>query len=250
MTHLNCAYIDIIYYLFLLTYIPSSIQHYYHWSAELFFGFWRMYSSLDPHIHANGSTTLPPPRRMMFKHTDSAHWRDYAHMNELVLRSTFPALASEFKDDWEERAASRRAYVFDRVVLADRSSAMLGFNYHRSQRTASEPFVLPGSANWWATIRNNIIEFIGGQVDVDSSNLVITYISRQDWGRRMLIPADHDRLVQELYRLRDTYGYEINVVSMDKMSRIEQLELSARTTVSPFFYLFHLHSFHLVFIFY
>ena len=47
----------------------------------------------------------------------------------------------------------------------------------------------------------------------------------------MLIPEDHDKLVQELYVLRDTYGYEVNVVSMDKLSRIEQLHLAGRTTV-------------------
>jgi hypothetical protein len=52
-----------------------------------------------------------------------------------------------------------------------------------------------------------------------------------DWGRRMLIPEDHDKLVQELYVLRDTYGYEVNVVSMDKLSRMEQLHLAGRTTV-------------------
>ena len=60
---------------------------------------------------------------------------------------------------------------------------------------------------------------------------MITYILRQDWGRRMLIPEDHDQLVQELYVLRDTYGYDVNVVSMDKLSRIEQLHLAGRTTV-------------------
>jgi hypothetical protein len=60
---------------------------------------------------------------------------------------------------------------------------------------------------------------------------VITYISRQDWGRRMLIREDHEKLVEELYNLRDNYGYEVNVVSMDKLSRVEQLQLAARTTV-------------------
>ena len=50
----------------------------------------------------------------------------------------------------------------------------------------------------------------------------------------MLIQADHDRLVEELYKLRDTYGWEVNVVTMDKMSRAEQLRLSGRTTVRSF----------------
>ncbi len=65
-------------------------------------------------------------------------------------------------------------------------------------------------------------------------NPVITYISRQDWGRRMLIQQDHDKLVEELYKLRDEYGYEVNVVSMDKLSPVEQLRLAGRTTVRAF----------------
>ena len=54
---------------------------------------------------------------------------------------------------------------------------------------------------------------------------MITYISRQDWGRWVLVPEDHDKLVQDSYVLTDTYGYEVYVVSMDKLSRIEQLHL-------------------------
>ncbi|KII95730.1 hypothetical protein PLICRDRAFT_121283 [Plicaturopsis crispa FD-325 SS-3] len=209
---------------------PQFIQHYYHWSAELFFGFWRTYSSLDPSIMANGSTSLPAPRRMLFAHADADHWRDYASMNQLVLRSAFPSITLEFADDWHDRIALGRPLVFDRVVLADRSAAMLGFNFHRSQRTASEPFALPGSANWWSSVRRNVIKFAGIE-EVRTDAPVITYISRQGWGRRMLRPEDHDKLVEELYRLRDMYGYEVNIVSMENLSRSEQLHLAARTTI-------------------
>ena len=61
---------------------------------------------------------------------------------------------------------------------------------------------------------------------------VITYISRQGWNRRKLRQEDHERLVEELYRLRDTYGYEVNIVEMDQLSRTEQFRLASRTTVS------------------
>jgi len=47
----------------------------------------------------------------------------------------------------------------------------------------------------------------------------------------MLIPEHHEKLVEELNVLRDSYGYEINVVSMDKLSRMEQLHLAGRTTI-------------------
>jgi hypothetical protein len=52
----------------------------------------------------------------------------------------------------------------------------------------------------------------------------------------MLIQEDHERLVEELYKLRDQYGYEVNVVSMDKLTRAEQIALAARTTVRVGFF--------------
>ncbi|KDQ55039.1 hypothetical protein JAAARDRAFT_134200 [Jaapia argillacea MUCL 33604] len=213
---------------------PQFIMHYYHWSAELFFGLWRTYSSLDPSIPPNGNTSLPPPRRMLFTHVDAEHWRDYARMNQWLVRSAFPSISMEYSTDWDERSAMGRPFVFDRVVFADRSAAMPAYNYQRTQRTASVPFALPGSPNWWSTIRNSVMEYSGlrDMVHLDiSTNPVITYVSRQDWGRRMLIPEDHDRLVRELYQLREDYGYEVNVVSMDKLSRVEQLQLAGRTTI-------------------
>ena len=152
-------------------------------------------------------------------------------MNEWVVRSSFPSLNAEFSHDWVDRAKIGHPFVFDRVVFADRSAAMLGYNYLRTQRTASEPFALPGSVDWWSTIRSNVIEFSGLDGSWPAHRPVITYISRQGWGRRMLIQKDHETLVEELYRLRDKYGYEVNVVSMDKLTRIQQLHLAARTTV-------------------
>ena len=141
----------------------------------------------------------------------------------------------EFVDDWRDRAEMGKAFVFDRVLVADRSAAMYSYNYARFQRPAASAFTLPGSASWWSPIRNNVVKFAGVDPDAGGGTTgtpVITYISRQEWGRRMLIPAHHDKLVQELYKLRDRYGYEVNVVNPEKMSRMEQIRLAARTTVS------------------
>ncbi|KIP06293.1 hypothetical protein PHLGIDRAFT_36005 [Phlebiopsis gigantea 11061_1 CR5-6] len=211
------------------------ITHYYHWSAELIFGFWRAYSSLDPYIPPSGKTDLPAPRRMLFTRIDAANWRDYAAMNQWVLFNAFPSITMEFMDDWKERAASGHTYVFDRALLADRAAAIHGHIFLRTQRTAANAFALPGSVNWWEPLRNNVVGAAGVAPDklmqYGERTPVITYISRQGWGRRMLIQEHHERLVRELYKLRDLYGYEVNVVSMDKLSRAEQLILSARTTI-------------------
>ncbi|KAF9534533.1 hypothetical protein CPB83DRAFT_755760 [Crepidotus variabilis] len=213
---------------------PQFITHYYHWSAELWFGFWRTYSSLDPNISELGNTTLPPLRRMVFNHLDNYHWRDYANMNQWVLRSSFPSISIEFIDEWRDRAEMGRPFVFERVVLVDRAASMFGYNYQRYQRSAGPAFALPGSMKWWQPIRNNVVEFAGVAPEVGSgttSKPVITYISRQQWGRRMLIPEHHDKLVSELYKLQDEYGYEINIVNAESMSRLEQIALAARTTI-------------------
>ena len=179
---------------------------------------WRTYSSLDPSITPNGETSLPAPRRLIFTHIDAANWRDYAAMNQWVIYSTFPSIALEFMNDWLERKVSNRVFVFDRVVFADRAAAFHGTNFLRTQRTAANAFALPGSVNWWMPIRNSVVAFSGlsdaeGRAAIAgvASTPVITYISRQGWGRRMLIPEHHERLVRELYNLRDTYGYEVNV---------------------------------------
>jgi len=160
-------------------------------------------------------------------------------MNQWVLRTAFPSISMEFSDDWKDRAAMDVPFVFDRVVFADRAATMNGANFLRTQRTASEAFTLPGSPNWWSTFRNNVIESTGLNASTGAGtrgNPVITYISRQDWGRRMLIQRDHEKLVEELYKLRDQYGYEVNVVSMDKLSPFEQLRLAGRTTVCTFYF--------------
>ena len=186
-------------------------------------------------ITAEGKTILPPPRRLVFTHLTNQQWQDYAHMNEWVLRSSFPSITMEFIDDWRDRAEMGNAFVYERVVVADRSAAMLSESFLRFQRTAASAFTNPASPNWWSPIRNNVVGFAGFDTTVESATNktpVITYISRQGWGRRMLKQADHEKLVEELYNLRDKYGYEVNVVNPEKMSRREQLVLAARTTVS------------------
>ncbi|KAJ6584674.1 hypothetical protein B0H19DRAFT_1206422 [Mycena capillaripes] len=184
------------------------IRHYYHWSAELFFGFWRT--------------------------VDAFRWRDPTNMNQLVLRSTFPEVTMEFRDDWDDRVKMGVPFVFERVILADRSAAMRAYNFQRYQRTAAVPFALPGSVNWWMTIRNNVVQFAGMDLNDGRSTTarpVITYISRQPWGRRTLIEADHEQLVKELYRLGDEHDWEVNVVLMEEVSRAEQIRIAVRTTI-------------------
>ncbi|WVQ70868.1 hypothetical protein IAR50_000393 [Cryptococcus sp. DSM 104548] len=260
---------------------PSQfLDHYYHFAAELLLGLWRTYSSLDPTISAQGITHLPSPTRMMFPHVGAGKWNDYAKMNSFLSRAIFPSMSYEYQNDFLDRADTGRAFIFERVVFADRAAAFRGPEFKKTWRTASEAVTLQASKYWWAPIRRNLIEFVGnGQggelemgdvglgVGVEVSDIeediealeaeegamqeekqelrekiikekqaqagtpVITYVSRQDWGRRMLLKESHESLVHELRELEKKYGWEINIVSMDKLSRDEQIRLSARTTI-------------------
>ena len=168
---------------------------------------------------------------MIFPNLESSNWRDYA--NQWVVRTAFPSLSMEFMNDWKERAALNPTIMLDRVVLADHAAAMHGELYLCTQRTAANAFALPSSVNWRTMICNNVVGFsLQGAASGVAAVHGITYISHQGWNRRMLIRADQEWLVQELCKLRDQYGYEVNVVEMDKLMRMEQFQLAGRTPVS------------------
>lgn len=213
---------------------PQFIHHYYHFVAELLFGFWRTYSSLDPSISDSGISALSTPRRIWFVHLDANQWRDPPSLNQWVLRGAFPSLTVEYSNDWIDRAELGRPLLLDRVLFTDRAASMQGQHAHEVGRPLAEACALPGSLHWWSPIARNAMQF-AGLVDesslVETGRPVITYISRQKRGGRMLVPEHHERLVEELYSLRDKYGYEVNIASMEKLSREEQIRLAARTTI-------------------
>ncbi|WVQ97454.1 hypothetical protein IAU59_004567 [Kwoniella sp. CBS 9459] len=261
---------------------PQFLDHYYHFAAELLVGLWRTYASLDPTINAQGVTHLPSPSRMMMPHVGAGKWNDYAKMNSFLSRAIFPSMSYEYMNDFLDRADTARAFVFERVVFADRAAAFRGPEFGKTWRTASEAVTLQASKYWWSPVRKNLLEFVGGGSgeieltpgeiglgvghelpEADNVDLialeeeegaiaeekevaleklkkekqakmgkpVITYVSRQEWGRRMLKKEGHDSLVKELKELEKKYGWEVNIVSMDKLSRDEQIRLAARTTI-------------------
>ncbi|KAJ3746409.1 hypothetical protein DFH05DRAFT_1485120 [Lentinula detonsa] len=169
---------------FILNDSPQFITHYYHFCAELWFGVWRTYASLG------GGHKLPPPTRVLFPNLDSAHWRDYANMNQLFMRSLLPSTQMLFSHDWydwvslsivhQPTSESRshggnmkgKPILFPRVLIADRSAAMPAYNYQRFQRTAAVPFglLIPHGeerGDWWSPVRDAIRAFAG--LDDDSA---------------------------------------------------------------------------------
>jgi hypothetical protein len=197
---------------------------------------------------------------MIFPHVAAGKWNDYAKMNSFLSRAIFPSMSYEYQNDFHDRTDTARAFVFERVVFADRAAAFRGPEFQKTWRTSSEAVTLGGSRNWWGPIRKNLLEFVGGgngdiemegdvgmgvgiempvstEFDVvaleelegikkgekeeelavnreakakHSGKPVITYISRQDWGRRMLKKESHEELVKELEQLEKKYGWEVS----------------------------------------
>lgn len=212
---------------------PQYLSHMYHFAAELLFGMWRTYTTLDQGVEVNGHTLLPSPRRWIFPHIGPTQWRDYAAMNQFILRAAFPSMVLEFSDTWEERASLKgRVFTYDQIVLGDRVAAMHGDRYPATERIAAEAFKLRASPSWWNTVRMAVLEFCKVRNrDVMHRVPVITYVSRQKWGRRMLREEDHLRLVADLKALQQRRPVEINVVELDRMPREEQIRVAARTTI-------------------
>ncbi|KAL7415081.1 hypothetical protein BDY24DRAFT_383652 [Mrakia frigida] len=214
---------------------PGGIfmNHYYHYWAELIFGAWKAYTTLDPNITRKGHTILPPPRRIVYPHADEPDWRDGPGLNALLTKAAFPSTALEYRRDSEDREDSGLTYVFERVVLVDRAAGSYGmkcngplkFTFKMNGDIMGEP----SSPNWYQPVRQSVLRAFGVP-DVPPKRPVVTYISRQG-GRRSLRDEDHDALVAGLTAAGEKNNWEIVVARMQYMSKKEQVILSARTTV-------------------
>lgn len=202
---------------------------------------WRTYSSLDPHTTNEGTTSLLAPKRFIAPIISEREWRDYAKMNQYVVHAAFPSMSLQFHSTWRDRAETGLPFVFDRVVLQDRAAAARGWD-NEDQWEKMHVFadkIEGGSSktSWWEPVRRNVVTFSGGEVvrrvrEGVAQDIVITYVTRQKWGRRMLKPEDHERLVAGLMGLQQKYGWDVNIVAMENMRRDDQIALAARTTVS------------------
>ncbi|EJD52644.1 hypothetical protein AURDEDRAFT_55651 [Auricularia subglabra TFB-10046 SS5] len=231
---------------FLFNEPAQFIAHYYHGCAELLLGTWSFYSgTYDPNVSERGETTVPPVNRAVFTHAETKRWRDGSRFNSYFMYSAFPSITIEGQEDWEDRIfmtrGGKRAFVFERVLLADRSAAFRGeWCGAKTQRIAAEAYeaVKPHASKWWwEPMRRSVLRFAGVPEETldralqDKPPVVINYISRQGGDRRKLIDADHDGLVAALRKLADARGWEFNVVNAGGISQEEQLAMAARTTV-------------------
>lgn len=194
--------------------------------------------------------------------------RDKPRFNPTILFNLFPSAAILYPEDFADIAKSTSshlpsAFVMDHALLADRSAAFRGQYTGSTARTvASALKVGTASKWWWEPIRRQILRYSGVDEDTINRNLeghgaidpadfklgpgvadleplappgtytpVVTYISRQS-SRRRLTADSHKDLVAALTERSKKIGFELVIVEAEKMTKEEQLALSARTTVS------------------
>jgi len=232
-------------------------------------GAWTAPSTSAEFPFLSSDISSPQIHRAIFAHADG--WRDKPGFNAYFLRAAFPSLTVEVQNDWEDRIASTsgkgsqdRAWHFPILLLVDRNAAHRGVMMSKARQMSSEAWEFMRQNNqlvgervggWWDPIRHAIWRFAGvtplatDVITAQSLNslsgavkelalpmpdkVVITYISRQQARHRKLVEDDHNGLVTALQRLVKTKGssWELNILIAEKLSKDEQIQAVARTTI-------------------
>jgi hypothetical protein len=189
------------------------------------FALWRMYSSLDPSIDSAGLTSLPPPHRLIFPNTPAftdhkPSTKDHAKKRTRVetgfhpylAKAAFPHLSMQYLDDWNDYNQMEVPFVFERIVIADRSATegaiVMG------QPIYSPAFSLEGgSSYWWEPVRITLAKYLGEHEIKPNAGRVVTYIHTQESQGAKLSDEDHKSITHALDKMGRTYGYEVHVVS-------------------------------------
>ncbi|KAF7288528.1 hypothetical protein HMN09_01381800 [Mycena chlorophos] len=211
---------------------------------------------------------LPLINRFIFARANADGIRDNPGFNRYIMRAAFPSASVEEQEDWEDRVSitqtGERAWHFPLLLLTDRSASFRGeVCGSQTQRTAAEAFEemkrqgrLAGIrvGGWWEPVRAAVLRFAGAEVRVPDiseqmpfngdtsegdprlpmpSKVLITYISRQSAGQRKLTREAHQDLVNSMEELvrRKGPSWEFLVVEAEHLTRDEQLQIAARTTI-------------------
>ncbi|KAJ7761546.1 hypothetical protein DFH07DRAFT_421165 [Mycena maculata] len=227
-------------------------------------------SSSDPdREYMLGPHPAPPPiHRVIFARSNADGWRDGPGFNAYFMRAAFPGTTVEVQEDWEDRvtttSSGSRAWHFPLLLLTDRSASHRGpICGSQTQRIAAEAVEAMRSKDqlvgarvggWWEPVRSAVLRFAGADLAPPDNNeqvvlsgdvakgdqklpmpskIVITYISRQSAGNRKLTSESHAGLVSALEELVKRKGpsWELNVMEAERMTKDEQLQVIARTTI-------------------
>ena len=190
------------------------------------FALWRAYSSLDPSIDSAGHTNLAPPHRLIFsatpsftdpKPTNNEHLKRRSRVDTgfhpYLAKAAFPQLSMQYLEDWDDYHKMEVPFVFERIVIADRSAAEGAIE--EGQPIYSPAFGLEGgSIHWWEPVRITLATYLEQHEIKAKSRKVITYIHTQAESKgAKLSTEDHKSITLALDKMGRTYGYEVHVVS-------------------------------------
>lgn len=221
---------------------------------------WRLHSSLDPDISANGTTSLAPPLRLIFPHVPrytaksgelypkAAIYpvRSYTGVHPLLAKAALPTLGALHFEDWDDFVAMPTPFAFQRVVLADRGAASRAIAAAGSAAPEwAGPFLdLRAGEHWFAPLRATLAGHLGVAPDgADTGSAgwgwkkgeerpVVVYVSKQlDAAGPKMRAEDHQKLVTALAKTGKDNGYETYVVDA-KTPWEERMKAIVRATVS------------------
>lgn len=115
-----------------------------------------------------------------------------------------------YQQDWEDYHAMTVPFVFERLVIADRSAAVKA-----GEPAYASALSLEASAHWWEPVRKNMAQYLGEYEVKKRSKVDITYIHNQGSSGAKLTDEDHDTLVKGLQNLAWKEGYEVNIISTE-----------------------------------
>ncbi|TFK25332.1 hypothetical protein FA15DRAFT_668559 [Coprinopsis marcescibilis] len=223
------------------------MHHFYHWWGEIIIGMWRVYSTLAygsfDETDADGAPlsvdSLPFPSRFLLPAVESGEWRDKAGLNGPLMRAAFPGIPIEKADYWADLAKLDTTVSFERAMVINRH------NSHKHRNSGIWFKMMAGTMNltapdgYWEPIRKSLlVNTVGSVPVVDSQGRVVdsdekpivTYISRQGAGRR-LIHEHHLELVKLLKELEKEGLCRLEIPMMERLSIKEQLAIGAKTTI-------------------
>ncbi|KAJ7687783.1 hypothetical protein B0H14DRAFT_2487631 [Mycena olivaceomarginata] len=207
---------------------------------------WRTYSALDPNIGPEGTTKLAPPRRLIYpyygfftdmnpEHADvtTRRQRVVNGIHPELVKAAFPFMTVMYYEDWEDYHQMEVPFVFERLVVADRTAAQYGVQ-------ADEPIYAPAfkleegmSEHWWEPIRRGLATYFEAYGE-NAPKKVVTYVQRQSHTHGLrLSDEDHSALVDALHKLERDHGYEVHIVSNidEEMPWSERLRAIVRSSV-------------------
>lgn len=180
-----------------------------------------------------GDDETPLPRRLIFPHnsfftnSDSeseVHVRSDTGFHPYTAKAAFPSLTVMYREDWQDYHAMEVPFVFERLVIADRSVALK--DVKEGQPAYISTMQLEASDHWWEPVRKNLAQYVG-ENDGRKPIKAFTYLHRQGADGAKLTDRDHNALVKALQNFGSKHGYDVHVVSTETVETDWMSRMSA-----------------------